>query len=224
MTYNINHLSLKWGCIMKKENEKLIQIAYAIKNEVKRKPSKNKGRYFNFIFLCGGAQYEGDNRALLKKLLSKREDIRCLYSENLFQLLDTNLLTFEELLFETSTNVIIIVESFGSACELGAFSYIDDSINKLIVINDADYKNEASFINDGPIKKIYDVNNNNVFFETFVYDTANHKRLILSSNLVNRLLDGIPINKSFLEKDILVENDVLKISDLSYFLLKKSEK
>lgn len=198
--------------------KKLIELATNMKEYVKEKPSTNKGNYFTYIFLCGGYIYSGDNREILKNILIKRQDIKCLYSEKLFTNFDFDLLSFEELLVEHSTNVVIILESYGSACELGAFTYTNKLLKKIIVINNKDHKGKHTFINDGPIKKIQEYDENNVFFEEFIHVASKERPvLIVSQNLYKRLFLDIPKEKNFKIKSIDKENKTLIIKDIQYF-------
>lgn len=56
----------------------------------------------------------------------------------------------------TLNTLIIIVESVGTFCELGAFSFSKDLVDKLYIINDEQHREDKSFINRGPIRKIND--------------------------------------------------------------------
>lgn len=124
--------------------------------------TRRQNEYFHFLFLCGKELKDGEeklltNRGVIEEFLnSKDNNIIPIYSEKLFNPnSEIDLLSFEELLFELCDYLIIIVESYGSICELGAFSNIEKSkFKKIIVINDISKKNEKSFINNGPIKKI----------------------------------------------------------------------
>ena len=64
------------------------------------------------------------------------------------------MLTFEEFLAEVSDCIILFVESPGSFCELGAFSYADKLFSdKLAIIIDKQYEGSESFIITGPTAK-----------------------------------------------------------------------
>lgn len=62
-----------------------------------------------------------------------------------------NALQLEEWLADLSDAVIIIVESFGTVAELGAFSISEPLRTKLLPILDKRFKNDESFINTGPV-------------------------------------------------------------------------
>ena len=64
------------------------------------------------------------------------------------------MLTFEEFLAEVSDVIVLFVESPGSFCELGAFSYAEKLFSdKLIIVIDEKYKGDKSFIITGPTAK-----------------------------------------------------------------------
>lgn len=127
------------------------------------------GDYFDFIFLCGKAISENDNRHFIKEQL-KRYKKFSLFSEYLykeFNDIHVDLLKIEDILLSVCAGTILIVESYGSACELGAFSFISKNIKKLWVINNKEYKDNDSFIEQGPLKKISDINEKHVIYEKF---------------------------------------------------------
>ena len=118
--------------------------------------------YPKFVFLCGKnielEKYEKSNRGTIQKFLASRsKNIFFVLSEKLWEdNFDSNidLLTFEDFLAEVSDSIILLVESPGSFCELGAFSYADKLFNdKLLIIIDEKYKNDKSFIMSGPVAK-----------------------------------------------------------------------
>lgn len=122
-----------------------------------------------FVFVCGKQIINESGVVIDSKQLNENENKRqflidrlssktliCTISEKIYDsssMIDT--LTFEELLAELSEDIIIIIESPGTICELGAFTIKNKFFKKLIVINDKRYKDEKSFINEGPIRKIY---------------------------------------------------------------------
>lgn len=116
-----------------------------------------------FVFLCGKnielQKYEESNRGTIQKwLAAKSKNIFFVLSEKLWEDdFDSNidLLTFEDFLAEVSDSIILLVESPGSFCELGAFAYTEKLFNdKLIIIIDEKYKNDKSFIMSGPVAKV----------------------------------------------------------------------
>ena len=115
-----------------------------------------------FVFLCGKQftkeSYYETNRGIIDKFLkSKSKDIYIVLSEQLWEKefnSNIDLLTFEEFLAEVSDCIILFVESPGSFCELGAFSYADKLFSdKLAIIIDKQYEGSESFIITGPTAK-----------------------------------------------------------------------
>lgn len=163
-------------------NYKVNEIISEIKIK-KRKNSFKSCEIPKFIFICGSSimndsevdygklNNDQNKRGYLINSLEKIQstiagvstkpihNVRCMISEIIWDYecgMDT--MTFEELLAELSDEIIIIVESPGTVCELGAFSCGTDFIKKLTVINNKQYEHNNSFINNGPIKKIFDIN------------------------------------------------------------------
>lgn len=127
------------------------------------------GNYFDFIFLCGKKLAPGDNRSFIMKEMD-RLHLFSLLSEQLyaeFKDLNYDLLTIEEILLSICSSTILIVESFGSACELGAFSFSNSNLEKLRVINNKMFDGDGSFITDGPIKKIENKYPYHVIYQEF---------------------------------------------------------
>lgn len=147
----------------------------AILNQLKyMKTSVNSRMLTNvpkFIFLCGRDINldNGGNRRKVHNFYQRinRKDIVCLYAEDLIQGLtesEIDLLTYEHYLAELSDGIILFVESWGTACELGAFATMDELVDKLVVFNSLEFESQASFINDGPIKKLKKTNIDKVVF------------------------------------------------------------
>lgn len=204
-------------------NLKKSQIAFINKfrNSMKENFAGN-GQFYDFVFLCGKERQPNDNRFIIQKIISQTCMRESLYSEELFRYLsDIDLLSFEEILLDISVAVIIIVESYGSACELGAFSMVNTNLEKLFVINNKIHLEKESFINNGPIKKINNYNYNRkrnkkrVFFELFEAD--NNDRISISADLYNEII-GIEKKKNFCANPYSIEGDYVDIKDLSYLL------
>ena len=118
--------------------------------------------YPKFVFLCGKAyendMYDSSNRGVIDRYIKGQTDnIFIVLSEKLWEdSFDSNidLLTFEDFLAEVSDCIILLVESPGSFCELGAFAYADKLFSdKLILVIDKKYENDKSFIITGPTSK-----------------------------------------------------------------------
>jgi len=106
-------------------------------DDLKQHLSSETFRYIfspKFIFLCGKGfdkripnAYLDTNRGIIQQYIkTKAPKSYIVLSEQLWEnglLADIDLLTFEEFLAEVSDCIILFVESMGSACELGAFTF-----------------------------------------------------------------------------------------------------
>lgn len=158
-------------------------------NKLKNSVRKNKFESNilpKFIFICGEQILDKNKKVKstiqLKKDKNKRQvlieklenisnnNVICVISEKIFSdSLRIDSLTFEELLAELSDKIIIIVESYGTVCELGAFTVKDEYMKKLLVINDQKFSTEPSFINEGPVRKIKEKNESNYILANYDY-------------------------------------------------------
>lgn len=177
-----------------------------------KKDFRSKFRYFDFIFLCGKkiSNYV-DNRSIISNALSYDQKF-CFYAENYHDGLPNNydLLTKETIYQDLSIAVIIIVESLGSACELGAFTYYKNNIDKVWVINDIKYQNDESFIDKGPISKIKQFDSKHV-----IYVNKNSNDLIELSSKNYKDLQNINKTTTLKKNAIDLNNeDFLIINDL----------
>lgn len=168
-----------------------------------------------FIFLCGqhiDISY-GGNRKLVDGFFRRyRKDVISLYAEDLFKLhkKEIDLLTYEHYLAELSDGIILFIESFGTACELGAFTMLDSLLAKTIVFNDVKHKNVDSFLNEGPIKKIEKLFPSNIVFTDTTALMANP---IVFDKLTNiALTKKCKINKN--ESCVNLKSFIIEILDL----------
>jgi len=67
---------------------------------------------------------------------------------------EKDLLEVEEELSRYSDCILIFLESIGSYVELGAFATKDELCKKILLINLEEFREEESFINRGPVKRI----------------------------------------------------------------------
>ena len=144
-----------------------------------------------FIFVCGEQILDDKGNLIDTDILESQNNIRylimnnflkhkncgeygkeshpaqCVISEYLYsdeKAID--ILTFEEVLAEISECIIIVSESPGTYCELGAFALNDSFAGKTIVINEDNPNYKNSFITKGPIKKIENQHEENVILYT----------------------------------------------------------
>lgn len=131
---------------------------------------KNKvkcpGDVKKFIFLCGANKNNGEPSARRVELINFSEkhldNCHFFLAELVFkelsndeeEQLSDNLLDIETDLSMLADHIIIVLESYSSFTELGAFAYSKQLRKKLIIVNNTKFINEKSFINMGPIKAI----------------------------------------------------------------------
>ena len=112
------------------------------------------------LFLCGGASNKSyiSNRDELRKRLEKDKKLSIFYPEDMFmELLSRkkyDLFTLENFLAENSDLIMIVCESPGSFTELGAFTSNEKTRRKLVVLIQKKYKNDKSFIMQGPVRSV----------------------------------------------------------------------
>lgn len=120
-----------------------------------------------FVFVCGKEIKEGQDTIRkytikrLEKFKAKNdygteyESVLCVISEYLYvQDLSEDIFSFEKMLAEISDKIIIVAESPGTFCELGAFVMDEQCRNKTIVINEDKEEYKNSFITKGPVKML----------------------------------------------------------------------
>ena len=183
---------------------------------------KVKSNFFTFVFLCGGNQKEHDSRKLLSSILKKNDNVKIIISENLEKFKgNLDLLTFETVLEAVSKMILIPLESFGTACELGAFTRIDDENNKVVAIINSDHAADKSFINFGPIQLLREIGGERVITASFIQSGG---KLYLRTNTeINNLCNHdlitnqIKITKYFKKKETDEDNGF--ITNLNSFLI-----
>lgn len=125
------------------------------------------------IFLCGAdISLETTIRYKIREVLTNfwySFDYDLIYPEDIFEELlysskSKDLLSLENLLAESVDAVVIIPESPGSFAELGAFANNEQLRSKIICVIDNKYRKNKSFINQGPIKLIKNVNRDHVVY------------------------------------------------------------
>ncbi len=111
------------------------------------------------MFLCGANRSVGvpsARRSAIKRFIeSLSTDYRVIYAEGVFNELtkighSKNVLDLEHEISDIADKILIVLESSSAFCELGAFAHRKFR-EKLVVINNSQYKSESSFINTGPL-------------------------------------------------------------------------
>lgn len=164
----------------------VLALINELKKEIRTRGIEDKGLP-RFIFICGEQILDDSGKLISEETLESQNNVRyfimknfgkhiytgeygkeshpaqCVISEYLYSTDKAiDILTFEEVLAEISEYIIIITESPGTFCELGAFALHDSFVDKIIVINEDNPKFKSSFISLGPIKKIENQNEKNV--------------------------------------------------------------
>lgn len=149
----------------KKNGTELNRAVKLLSFSIEKDKVKCPGDVKKFIFLCGANRTNGHPSARRVELIefSKKNLGNCHFflAELIFKELSEdeesisdNLLDIESELSALADHILIVLESYSSFTELGAFSYSKELRSKLIIINNSKYVSEKSFINMGPIKAI----------------------------------------------------------------------
>lgn len=168
-----------------------------------------------FIFVCGKELVDGEDtirnytiKTLRKYKVSnhygtQNELTLCIIAEKLYvQDLSEDIFSFEKMLAEISDRIIIIAESPGTFCELGAFVMDEKCREKTTVINEDNEAYKDSFITKGPIKKLESLDEKSIILHNGLSRVKNsHEynykvRQIAEADLV------ININKESKEVDL----------------------
>lgn len=184
-------------------------------DDLKQHLSSETFRYIfspKFIFLCGKGfdkripnAYLDTNRGIIQQYIkTKAPKSYIVLSEQLWEnglLADIDLLTFEEFLAEVSDCIILFVESMGSACELGAFTFEEKLfMEKLILVLNEKYKDDDSFINHGPIAKAKK-NNTPVVYADLDGALLSSRELLSETNrIIGQMSEKCKLNKRSVNK------------------------
>ncbi|MBE5923954.1 MAG: hypothetical protein E7271_05725 [Lachnospiraceae bacterium] len=166
------------------EDEEIIKILKLLKNRHrKNKASSIKDHNIlapRFVFICGKeiekkdetsdnaidqTEIEETVRELIVNKFNKYTiqndydkstySVLPVISEKLYtQDIAEDIFSFEKMLAEISQKIIIVTESPGTFCELGAFCMDTDCLEKVTIINEDRDEFKNSFITKGPIKMI----------------------------------------------------------------------
>ena len=130
-----------------------------------------------YIFPCGGDEKEHVSRKHLRGYLKRAKspslhNVICLTAEDVAtrnELADLSLVQQEAILADICDWILIFAESVGSICELGIFSSLPHALRVTSVVIDERYKDEKSFMADGPVREIEKSGKllNQVFYANF---------------------------------------------------------
>lgn len=127
-----------------------------LKKHITTKERRSFAGIPKFVFLCGKKDESGEksNRVSTVEFFASHKHIYPLFAEKLWPKYTINLLDFEHFLANLCDLLILFVESYGTAAELGSFSSFDEISQKMLVIIDQKYQGKDSFINNGPVRNI----------------------------------------------------------------------
>jgi hypothetical protein len=179
LRFNVESLFLMEKKMTTMEDKVINEIIQLLKSKLRKATiSSMNDRSLSaprFVFLCGKAFVEGQEsiRDYTINILNKFEvenvygtknmSTLCIISERLYgQDLSEDIFSFEKMLAEISDKIIIVAESPGTFCELGAFVMDDNCRAKTIVINEDNEDFKKSFITNGPIKMLENESENKV--------------------------------------------------------------
>lgn len=152
----------------------------------------------SIVFLCGGKLDEtaglpcSVREALLRHLPARDQfgNSTIILAERATELLPgtkfSNLLDLEEYISAIVDGIVLIVESAGSICELGAFVKTPEISAKLIVLISNVHDNSSSFIKLGALSYFEELSEKDAEILPFHW-TSNDGKVIIS----NEVLDGI---------------------------------
>ncbi len=112
------------------------------------------------------------------------ENIKSWQSDGVFK----NLMHFEEDLASICSLVVVILESYGSLAELGAFFQHPDLSHKIIVIRSTDFHDQPSFINLGILRHLAEKDESKV--KSYPWDIKNPATSI-TTEVVDDVISGI---------------------------------
>lgn len=165
------------------EDKQITEILEILKSKQRKKASstlKDSDLVApRLIFVCGKQMHQGEEsiREITIRQLERHKirndygkssaEVLCVISEKLYiQDLAEDIFVFEEMLAEISHKIIIVAESPGSYCELGAFLMRSDFVDKTVVINEDKLEYKDSFITKGPIKMLESKKEENVILHS----------------------------------------------------------
>lgn len=176
----------------------LLQLIDFDKSEIRR---ENRS-----VFLCGGKLSEAApitasvREALLRHLPTRERigDAQIILAERATEALPgsnfKNLLSLEEYISALVDAVILIVESAGSICELGAFVKTAEIRGKLIVLISSIHENTSSFIKLGALRYFEEASGGDAEISPFHWDEVDggvHVHRYVLDDIVPELLDSI---------------------------------
>lgn len=216
----------------------VLELIDEIKKELRTRSIEDKV-IPRFIFVCGEQILDDNGNLIDETILDTQNNIRylimkkfskykhcgeyekeshpaqCIISEYLYSNDNAiDILTFGEILAEISECIIIVSESPGTYCELGAFALNDLFAGRTIVINEDNPKFKNSFITKGPIRKIEKKHEENVIL-------YNGKKNLKNSLELNDMI--LKISSNGVKYTPNLNSQELHLKSLIYELLNLTE-
>jgi hypothetical protein len=180
----------------------------------------------NIVFLCGGDLNNKDyiaRPALKDYIEANKSRSLVLYSENFAKTFpDLDLITIEKILASISDTIVIVLESVGSICELGLFTYLNKVAGKVVAVQNESYQSVKSFVSKGPLWKISKLSSarKRVIFLPF---SGLHGGISFPSSLSEddkkRILDSFPDPKVLSSSAFSIKNSSLEVNDIFWLMM-----
>jgi hypothetical protein len=166
-----------------------------------------------FVFICGGAD-QNSLRYQFKEYFEANypnNSVKLVYAENFAKVRqnysnEDDLLSLENFITDYCDCILLFLESPGSLVEFGAFSNNPKILPKMLLVNNRKFKNDKSFINDGPVKKI----NAESKFKP-VINCNYYYSLEVAEKIIDRIFNNLPKINHFINLKEFNFNDNMAI-------------
>lgn len=155
-----------------------------------------------FVFICGKSMKSKEKTVrditieyfkkhqIKNEYGNKMESVLSIISELLYvQDLSEDIFSFEKMLAEISQRIIIVTESAGTFCELGAFVMDEECMKKTVVINEDKEEFKESFVTNGPIKML---------------ENRDEKSVILYNGVIKNNVEYMLRMKEIADEDLVI--------------------
>lgn len=181
------------------------------------------------VFLCGGDEQHHSSRGQIRKYVenssnNELNNVFFLSAENIaksYEMSEFDLLRQEAIISDISDWLLIIAESVGSFCELGAFSSLPHSVSITAVIVDRKYKNSNSFLMKGPVRVIdkSDAPLSQVFYSNLDCPMANYRFASFVRNIRQKVKASDLYFKNKGRKSINLDANDIKVGSFAHEML-----
>jgi len=200
---------------MKKSFSLLTKKDEENKDSLVKRNFTNAGNYTNLLFVCGKDKNDANSwrASFLDFLKQTKSNHNVILSEEAFDRDSSSLdyLTQEHLIASFSGAILIFVESMGSACELGSFSFLRSIARKTYIVDDKNLVGVNSYIKNGPFDKIEQADKR--FSHIFLFDSTKETGPDSLPETFRLVQEVISCQYTFKKDAIVIENDMLTIND-----------